>query len=87
MEISPETIQKMDVDQVNAQIVGAGKTLMKAKELVPENDQNVLFQPNVGSSVMEDPAQSDGQSLSTNVNDKQQYEADVDPTMLTANTV
>ena len=44
MEISPDT-NDMDIDQ--AQPHGMGKQLMKAKEIAPENDQNVLFQPAV----------------------------------------
>ena len=83
MEIQPDN-NNMDIDEAQHQIIG--KTLMKAKELVPENDDNVLFQPTAVASATE-YIESDGQSLSTNVNDKMQYEADVDPTMLTANTV
>ena len=59
---------------------------MKAKDIAPENDQNVLFQPSFVPDTTE-YIQSDGQSLSTNVNDKMQYELDVDPSMLKANTV
>ena len=42
---------------------------MKAKDIAPENDQNVLFQPSFVPDTTE-YIQSDGQSLSTNVNDK-----------------